>query len=261
MSAPPGVESDPNPISDRLPAGESYVGIPRSAIGIPGVIAAILVALGISVIGVIIVAAVDPSIGDADADQSDWGMIALQASLAGGFLLAAIGATAIANEAGVRDAFGRLGLRRFGPNVIPWMFAAVGIYFLASIVIAITLTPEQEDIAENLGADQDAALIVTIIAGILIVPVTAIAEEVFFRGLIFGGFRQRMGLWPAALLSGVLFGAGHLTAGDAAVALQLSVFGVVLAWVYERTGVLWVPIILHGLNNSLAFYLLVTDKI
>ncbi len=261
MSEPPGAEPEPNPISDRLPTAEGYVGIPRSAVRIPGVIAGILVALGISIVGIVIVSAFDPSIGDPDAETSEWGTIALQASLAAGFLIAAFGATAVANSAGVRETFSRLGLRRFGPKVISSMFAAVGIYLLISIVISIVLTPEQEDIAENLGADKDAALIVTVIAGILIVPVTAIAEEVFFRGLLFGGFRQQMGMWPAAVLSGFLFGIGHLTAGDAAVALQLTVFGVILAWVYERTGVLWTAIILHGLNNSLAFYLLVTDKI
>ena len=44
-------------------------------------------------------------------------------------------------------------------------------------------------------------------------------------------------------------------------AIQLSVFGVILAWLYERSGTLWAPIIAHTINNTIAFVLLVTDVI
>ena len=33
---------------------------------------------------------------------------------------------------------------------------------------------------------------------------------------------------------------------------QLAVFGVLLAWLYERTGSLWPPVMLHTLNNAIA---------
>jgi len=125
-------------------------------------------------------------------------------------------------------------------------------------VLTALLQPEQEDIAKSLGADSDSALLITIIAGILIAPVTAFCEEVFFRGLIFGGLRQRLSLWPAAVASGLIFGLLHLTAGDVGVALQLSILGVIFAWAYERSGSLWVPISLHLLNNTIAFISLIS---
>jgi membrane protease YdiL (CAAX protease family) len=40
------------------------------------------------------------------------------------------------------------------------------------------------------------------------------------------------------------------------VVLQLAVFGVILAWLYERTGSLWPTIAVHALNNALAFAIL-----
>ena len=38
--------------------------------------------------------------------------------------------------------------------------------------------------------------------------------------------------------------------------LQLSIFGLALAWLYERTGSIWPTIAVHALNNAIAFALL-----
>ncbi len=137
------------------------------------------------------------------------------------------------------------------------VLAAIAAYAVLAIVINAVFAPHQEDVAKNLGADSNSALIVTVIAGILVVPVAAICEELFFRGMLFGGLRQTLPLWAAALISGLIFGLLHLTGGDLGVALQLTAFGVILAWTYERSGTLWAPITLHMLNNALAFTLLI----
>jgi membrane protease YdiL (CAAX protease family) len=34
------------------------------------------------------------------------------------------------------------------------------------------------------------------------------------------------------------------------------VLGILLAWLYERTGSLWLPIMLHVVNNAIAFAVL-----
>jgi membrane protease YdiL (CAAX protease family) len=39
---------------------------------------------------------------------------------------------------------------------------------------------------------------------------------------------------------------------------QLAFFGAALAWLYQRTGSLWPPIIVHAVNNSLAFTIQLT---
>jgi membrane protease YdiL (CAAX protease family) len=61
-----------------------------------------------------------------------------------------------------------------------------------------------------------------------------------------------MPFWLAAGISGVVFGSVHLTTGDVAVAGLLSFLGVILAWLYERTGSLGPPIALHMVNNAIA---------
>jgi membrane protease YdiL (CAAX protease family) len=262
VSAPPDSERPAEESSDRLPAAGGRAGVPRSAVRIPEILGAVLVALGVSVVGFLLVGAIDPSVLDADSnEQSEGGALATQAFTVLGFVVAAVGMTVIANRNGTLDALRRLGLRRFGSEIWPTIGFAVLIYLAAAVAIASTLQPEQENLAENLGADQDATVLVTVLAGVLIIGGAAIGEELFFRGLLFGGLRQLIPLWPAAVVSGVLFGLPHLPQGDLAVALQLSVFGVVLAWAYERSGTLWAPILLHALNNSAAFYLLVTDAI
>lgn len=242
----------------RLPSKRRYAGIPRSAVGIGELFGGVLVAIGASVVGVILISILDPSFTDANADQqSDGAALGLQAFAVLGFVLAPFAMTMLANRGGIGDAARRLGLG--GPIRRPLSTIAIAIasYLVLAGLIAGLLEPNQEDIAETLGADENATVLIKIAAGLLIIGGAAIGEELFFRGLLFGGLRQRLPLWPAAVVSGVLFGLPHLPQGDLAVVLQLSVFGVILAWAYERSGALWAPIALHALNNTLAFLVLI----
>lgn len=89
-----------------------------------------------------------------------------------------------------------------------------------------------------------------VVFGGFIVP---IAEEVFFRGVLFRWMRQSLKLWPAILISSAIFGALH---GDIAVAGATFVMGILLAWFYERSGSLWAPITIHIINNASKLVLL-----
>ena len=85
-----------------------------------------------------------------------------------------------------------------------------------------------------------------------------VAEEFLFRGVIaetllehFG--TSRAGVWKACLLSGVLFGAAHLTnlssSAPFGVLMQCAFsasLGALFAAIYFRTGNLWVTVFLHG---------------
>ena len=85
-----------------------------------------------------------------------------------------------------------------------------------------------------------------------------VAEEFLFRGVIaetllehFG--TSRAGVWKACLVSGVLFGAAHLTNlfGSAPFGVLMQcVFaaslGALFAAIYFRTGNIWVTVFLHG---------------
>ena len=208
----------------------------------PQIIGAVFWALGVSVIGVILLSLFDPSVTDPDLEQPDGIALALQAFAALGFISAAIGMTMIANGGGFGGALQRLGLLARARRPFGTIGLALLMYVGVVAVIAVFLQPQQDDIAENLGADKEATTLVIVVAGFLIIAGAAIGEELFFRGLLFGGLRQMLPLWPAALISGVLFGLPHLPQGDLAVGLQLALFGAILAWTYERSGSLWVPI-------------------
>ncbi len=75
-----------------------------------------------------------------------------------------------------------------------------------------------------------------------------IAEELFFRGLLYDFFRQKAGVIWAVVLSSALFGLAHFD--SLAVVLSTFVMGVVMAISVERTKSLWTAIWMHIATNS-----------
>lgn len=91
--------------------------------------------------------------------------------------------------------------------------------------------------------------VVLMIAGGFIGP---ICEEIIFRGIILKEFLQTYSPTKAILYSALIFGIIHF------IPLQvISAFfaGLVLGYIYYKTKSLWLPIIIHILNNVLAFAL------
>ncbi len=84
---------------------------------------------------------------------------------------------------------------------------------------------------------------------ILVIVIVPIGEEVFFRGLVYGGLRDRWGAAPAALASAAFFSVVHLQLVHG---LPILVLGLVLAFLYERTRSLVPVIVTHALNNAVA---------
>lgn len=81
---------------------------------------------------------------------------------------------------------------------------------------------------------------------VLLCVVAPVVEETVFRGGLYGGFRQRWSLAPAALVSAAIFAAVHLNWQSFVPVMAL---GVALCVVYERTGSLLPAIVAHGLFN------------
>ena len=77
-----------------------------------------------------------------------------------------------------------------------------------------------------------------------------IAEELFFRGALFGWLRRRFALWAAVLMSAALFGLAHFD--SVGVMISSFIMGVAIALVYDATQSLWTAIAIHAFNNSLA---------
>jgi membrane protease YdiL (CAAX protease family) len=87
---------------------------------------------------------------------------------------------------------------------------------------------------------------------LLIAPV---AEELLFRGILQSYARKLFPInrwllhrWGSLIAVGILFGAMHGTTPHHIPAL--AVFGMILGYLYERTGSLTLPILVHILFNA-----------
>jgi membrane protease YdiL (CAAX protease family) len=86
---------------------------------------------------------------------------------------------------------------------------------------------------------------------ILALSVTApVAEEVFFRGVLYRSLRNRLPILPAALLAGCLFGFVHITGYPLDTLPVKAAFGVIACLLYERTGSLLPGIALHSFVDA-----------
>jgi membrane protease YdiL (CAAX protease family) len=92
-----------------------------------------------------------------------------------------------------------------------------------------------------------------VVAFMTLVIIAPIAEEILFRGYLYGKLRKVVPVWVAVLIVSVVFGAVH---GQWNVALDVFVLSIVLCSLREVTGNIWAGMLLHMLKNSLAFYLL-----
>jgi uncharacterized protein len=148
----------------------------------------------------------------------------------------------------------QFGLRRtrFWPAVGWIVLTFVGFYVFTLIWVSILGTdPDDTKLPDELGV-KDSTLALLAVA-FLVSVVAPIAEEFFFRGFFFTALRAWKGLWPAAILTGLVFGGIHLGSAEAAFLLPLAFFGFCLCLLYHRTGSLYPCIALHCMNNSLAF--------
>jgi len=181
---------------------------------------------------------------EGDGDLTTAGNVIAQVGTVLGLLLVPFWIARSRGAKTLGEASWRLGVQRFRPSAFKWMAAAVGAYLVfAMLYSALILEPEQDDIASGFGPIPVQVL--------LIVFGAAIAEEICFRGMLFGGLRERLPKVPAALAAGVVFGALHAFTGLSAVP-PLIALGFIFCLLYEKTGSIVPGILLHMLNNSVA---------
>jgi membrane protease YdiL (CAAX protease family) len=149
----------------------------------------------------------------------------------------------------------------------PWHFGlretrvgpAVG-YVIGTYVLFIAVAAgwsaalnlhEQDDVVDQLGAGSSTVALVAV--AVLVCVVAPIAEEFFFRGYFFGALRNWRGVWPAAVITGLVFGAIHVGSAPVGFLVPLAFFGFLLCLLYHRTRSLYPCMALHCVNNSIAF--------
>lgn len=82
--------------------------------------------------------------------------------------------------------------------------------------------------------------------GVIVAPA---AEEVFFRGFVFAGLRQRYDWKRAAFISSALFAVIHITP---TAMIPVFILGYIFAYLYHRSNSIWPAILMHISTNALA---------
>ena len=80
----------------------------------------------------------------------------------------------------------------------------------------------------------------------VIVP---LCEELIFRGLMYGRLKDYVPVRWALLMSALAFGISH---GNLVQGIYGFTLGYLMAYLYERTGKLWVPVLFHIVANTIS---------
>lgn len=92
-----------------------------------------------------------------------------------------------------------------------------------------------------------------ILAFSIIAIIVPIAEEIIFRGFLYGKLRKHLNLPVAMLLTSLLFAVLH---GQWNVGVNVFAVSLVLCSLREITGTIYAGILVHILKNAIAFYIL-----
>ncbi|MEA5388530.1 type II CAAX endopeptidase family protein [Haloarculaceae archaeon H-GB11] len=137
--------------------------------------------------------------------------------------------------------------RTIAVGVVVALLAAIG---FSTLLTRLNLVPESV-IGETAAVDPTFLLGLAVLSVLLVAP----AEELLFRGAIQGRLRQSVGPVPAIAIASLLFGSIHVAnytgkvAPILATSLLLAVIGAIFGTLYERTGNLAVPIVVHAAYN------------
>ena len=151
----------------------------------------------------------------------------------------------------VKLSFGRIERRRVWPVMgmtlliaVVFVFVEHAVYDLLDVKRLLSEEIEQSnDFGQRVFAE---------VAGILFGGIFGpIAEDIGFRGVLLDGLlKTRCRPWLAILISALVFGLFH---GIGVQFFGAMLFGIMVGWLYWRTGSIIPGIIIHVVNNSLSF--------
>lgn len=161
-------------------------------------------------------------------------------------------------QGGVRPAdFGfRLIALRVG--ISAFVIAGVSYYVVTAVYSSLLKLHGTEKLPSQLGVSKSTAAAVAVT--VFVCVIAPVAEEFFFRGFLFGVLRRwrivvfgrNIGIWVAAVVTGILFGLAHTGSASPQYLVPLGFLGFVLCLVRWRTRSLYPCMALHSFNNALA---------
>lgn len=137
------------------------------------------------------------------------------------------------------------------------VLSIVGIAFFGQFAISLILAGFQimfpsvfqqyEELSKSFDLNTITPLVMFFIVGLL----GPLAEEMLFRGMIYGKLRRAFSVWPAAVISALLFGLFH---ANWVQGVYAAIFGIILAYIYEKTQTIWGSCLLHVVFNSVSYF-------
>ncbi len=144
----------------------------------------------------------------------------------------------------------KFGLKRYFIVLPVIIFAG---YVADYVLRYFDLVPEQQEILRKVLEEDSLAVLTFMVSfGVLAAP---IMEELVFRGFLQSAVRNTLGKQKAILVSGLLFAIVHL---DVYIFLQIFILGLLLAYLFEKTGSLIAPITVHIFHNSATLAIVLT---
>jgi len=136
-----------------------------------------------------------------------------------------------------------------------------GLLIIAGILIS-AFSPDLNNQKQNLGFDNLRNNTETALAFISLVILPPLGEEVLMRGYLYSGLRRWWRFWPSLMVTSLVFGLAHLEFGSGgplvwAAAIDTFLLSIILVYLRERTGALYAGILLHMLNNFIAFFVVI----
>lgn len=139
-----------------------------------------------------------------------------------------------------------LGFRKFPLKSLGLWLLFLGGFLVLQVLVDTLLKVESGDFLEALSGSKNVMLLFVFLAG------APFLEEMIFRGYLFKAWRRtRLGLTGTLLVTSGLFVLLHWGQYGLIQFIFLFALSMLLGLARERSGSLWVPIILHSTNNWL----------
>lgn len=131
------------------------------------------------------------------------------------------------------------------------VLTAVNILSINLLDLNLLLTPQETDLRILKSMDTRAFILYSFVT-VIIAP---IAEESLFRGLIYSPLYRKVGRCLAIILSSLIWTHSHFY--PLLPSIGVFITGLILGWLYDRSGSLVHPIVFHMFRNSwiLVYYL------
>lgn len=141
-----------------------------------------------------------------------------------------------------------LGLRTFDRNALAigcgLLIAVYSLVIINNLIMVALGVITQADVISDLLGEMNAPYLFAFVT-VFVAPVT---EEIFFRGFLFKGFREKYGWVNALIFSSIIFALFH---GQLATLLPTFLLGALFAYLYQRTESVFPGMILHFAVNAL----------